>query len=210
MNRPTTRHGRFRANVAPLALVLAACGPETVELPEVAPLHELLPEVRLGITVTELEALRPRAAVWMDGSHREEFRWHEARYHFSPRGENLPPPPMARLLAVEARENLGDSLRLWPAWLDGARQIEERLGREPRCLVLGGAQATISRAEFVSETVAGPVVVSVSAEILRALDGQHHRAYLVTRAGLGTLELRGEQRLRVLRAACDALGPGGR
>lgn len=219
---------RFRGNVAasvarPAAFLLAfaaACAPEQPAIPDVEPLTALAPHVRLGMSVTELEAVRPAAELWADGSHRESSFRHQGRayeivYHFSPRDENLPPVSNARLAAVESRTTTADSLSLRQAWARAVEAAERRLGVPPRCVVLGGDRATITRAEFVSLVVGEPEVpgvpeapaVSVTAEIWRAPDGRDHDAILVTRAGVGTHEHPGERGLTTRQAACDTLGP---
>lgn len=186
-------------------------------IPDVDPLTALAPDVRLGMSVTELEAVRPAAELWADGSHRESSFLHQGRayvivYHFSPRDENLPPPPTARLEGVESRTAMTDSLSLRHTWARAVEGATRRLGMPPRCVVLGSDRATITRAEFV-DLVAGDAggpavpVVSVSAEIRRAPDGRDHDANLVTRAGMGTHEHLGERGLTTRQAACDALAP---
>lgn len=219
---------RFRGNVAAsrtsaAALLLgfaAACGPEQPAIPDVEPLAALAPDVRLGMSVAELEAVRPRADLWPDGSHRESLPLRQGRaydivYHFSPRGENVPPPPTARLAAVEGRTAMMDSLSLRQAWAKEVETVARHLDVRPRCVVLGGDRATIARAEFVNVVAGEPErpmapevpVVSVSAEIERAPDGRDHTAILVTRAGMGTHEHPGERGLSTRQTACDALAP---
>jgi hypothetical protein len=192
-----------------------ACGPEQPAIPDVEPLIALAPDVHLGMSVTELEAARPAAELWADGSHRESSfflhgRDYEIVYHFSPRGENLPPPATARLAAVESRTAMADSLNLRQAWTRAVEAAARRLGVAPRCVVLGGDRATITRAEFVDvageRAVPEAPAVSVSAEIWRAPDGRNHDASLVTRAGVGTTEYPGERGLNTRQAACDTLG----
>jgi hypothetical protein len=218
---------RFRGNVAAsrrgaAALLLgfaAACGPEQPAIPDVEPLAALAPDVRLGMSVAELEAARPGADLWPDGSHRESLPLRQGRaydiiYHFSPRGENVPPPRTARLAAVEGRTAMRDSLSLRQAWVREVETVARHLDVSPRCVVLGGDRATTTRAEFGNVVAGEPErpltpglpVVSISAEIVRAPDGRDHTAMLATRAGVSTHEHPGERGLSTRQAACDTLG----
>lgn len=183
-----------------LAAAAGGCGDKPTPLPPAVPFRDAIPEVRLGLTVLQLEAARPDVALWTDGSHRESLREVTIRYYFTPRAEGEAPPAWARLRAVESRDWIGDTLVLRSAWTEAVGAIRRRVGFDPRCLRLGGGPGVIERAEF-----GGTVVISVSAEVWHEPDGRSYGAYLVTRVGEGSLEYLDEAGLASLAVDCGAL-----
>ena len=188
-----------------LAVVaLYGCGQEVVPVPDVEPFSSLLPEIRLGVLAADLRELRPNFEISGDGTYRESFDRYDVVYHFWPKEPDRPPPLTARLMALESREDMFDSLRLWPEWRRVFETLGHTRGSQPDCVVLGDSRATISRALF-----SGEVRVSVGAEIWRMPDGQQHEAFLVTRVGLEPVESVEEAALDHRSVACSDLLGGG-
>lgn len=187
-------------------VLLFGCRPETVPMPGVPPLDGLLPDLPLGVRASDFRRLRPNAELTEDGIYVETIERHEVTYHFSPRAPDRPPPLKARLLVVESREEMYDSLRLWPQWHRVFAQLSaSRGGAAAECELFDHLRATITTASFVDS-----VRVSIGAEIRRAPDGQAYEAFLVTRVGIGPLETTVDERRRRRPVECSSLVVGGR
>jgi len=182
------------------ALGILGCGPAPVPINDLDPFSELVPNVHLGIRAADFLPLRPNLEVSGTGVYGESFDRHQVTYYFAPRQPEREPPPTARLTAIDSREDMFDSLRLWPEW---RRLVVERTekGTPPECTTTGDARATISRALFVDS-----VRVSITAEIWRDPDGQSHDAFLVTRIGLEPLGPEEEGVLQTRAVGCGELG----
>jgi hypothetical protein len=191
----------LKIQVGWLAILLTlACGPVPVPLDDSDPFSELVPNVDLGLRAADFLPLRPNLEVHGDGTYRESFDRHDLIYHFSPRQPQREPPLTARLIAIESRENMFDSVNLWPEW---RRLVEERTARgtAPECISMGDERATVSRALYTDS-----VRFSIAAEIWRAPDGQDHEAFLVTRIGLEPVLSEEEYAFRESYVECKDLG----
>ncbi len=127
-----------------------ACRPEPIPMPDSEPFGELAPQVYFGMMVADLRDARPNFYIGKDGTYGEELIAHDVAYLFAPKADNRPPPPTARLVAVESRREYYDTLRLWPAWhrLVDAYSSEARI--VPMCSMFGDARVTLTRAVFES------------------------------------------------------------
>lgn len=162
-------------------LLLTGCSSrEEVAVPGVEPFKTVLPNVQLGVKLADWQAARPGLGVKGDGTYWEEFRELEVVYGFWPKEADRPPPLSARLMSIEGRRQVYDSVGLWPEWQRAVAQAGEALSAEPTCTVLTGGRTRMVRADY-----AGPVPISVIAELWRGEDGQEYGAFLITRARLG-------------------------
>ena len=105
-----------------------ACGPEPIPIPDPEPFGELASQVHFGMMVADLREIRPNVYIAKDGTYVEEFMTHDLAYLFSPKAEDRPPPPTARLLAVESHREYWDTLRLWPEWEPGSYLLATPIG----------------------------------------------------------------------------------
>jgi hypothetical protein len=162
-----------------VAVLLAGCAPAEPPVPAIEPFDVLVPDVRLGIRLADLQRTHAGLAIHGNGMYWEAFRDYDVTYGFWPKESDRPPPLSARLLSLEAEQKVHDTLNLWPAWQERVADARARLAVAPTCALLTGGRTTLALARFP-----GPVLVGVAAEISRGEDGQSFRAFLKVRATL--------------------------
>jgi len=177
-----------------------ACGPEPIPIPDSDPFGELAPQVHFGMMVADLREIRPNFYIGKDGTYGEELMTHDVTYLFAPKADDRPPPPTARLLAVESRREYWDTLRLWPEWRRLVATYSADSHLTPLCSVFGDARITLTRAVF-----GGGPMRRVTADIRRGPDGQSFESFLVVRIGTGSGEMPWEGEVRWRPAECAAL-----
>lgn len=156
-----------------MALVVTACGPETIPLP---PVNESIGRLDVAFGMRAAELIESREELWVteEGDFQEISPATEVTYGFTSQRPDLGPAPTSRLLGVVHHVSLGDSVRLlerWRATLEGMRSRID----EPVCYAVQTGRASVRRAE------AGDTVrVHLQAEIMISGDGQDHEAHLTT------------------------------
>lgn len=171
-----------------LPLILCTCilgcpAPDEVPLPQVDRLRVALPGVRLGMRYGDLRAERAGLGLLGNGTVWEDVEGLKVEYGFWPKEVNRPPPLSARLMAIEGRAQVRDTVALWFMWRRAVDRTEVNLGVEPNCLVLSKPRTTWVQADF-----AGRVRVSVAGVVWWAEDGQDFDAFVITRAALDEYE----------------------
>lgn len=163
--------------LVPLALFLATgCERSQAPLPAVGPFADAAGTVAFGAPARTVARI-PGVELNDDGQYvalRPSADW---LYLFDTRIDAAPPHPDDRLVQIQVREEIRDTLELWHRWSEAVRRAEEVLGSPPRCIRLGGAQHRVTRAEFP-----GSPAMSVGAWIDVAEDGLAHEAYLILAA----------------------------
>jgi hypothetical protein len=160
--------------------LLGCSSRDVVAVPEIDPFRTALPGAELGIRLADLATDRPGLGMKGDGTYWEELQELDVLYGFWPKEANRPPPLSARLMAIEGRKQVYDTVGLWSRWQEAVERTTMVLGVRPRCRLLTGVRMTMIRADY-----AGKVQVSVGGEVWRAEDGQDFDAFLVTWVRLG-------------------------
>lgn len=169
-----------RLTLAALVLVSIGCGEPAVSVPDIPPFSQLEGDLLFG-TPARAIADRPGIAVNDEGQYVEYIYSKDWLYLFEPHVENVVPKPTDRLVAVQAREAVGDTLALWSRWHSARRQLSNSLGRDPICVGLGGPLYRATRAEF-----GGRPALSIGAVIEFEDDGQSYDASLIIGASEDT------------------------
>ena len=183
---------------------LAACSPgETTAVPGVGPFRRALPEIELGVRLADLRARRPGLGMAGDGTYREEVEDLDVEYGFWPKEPERPPPLGARLMAIEVREEVYDTLRLRAQWLAAVSSASKALAREPDCSLLHGGRTRMRRASF-----GGKIRFTVTAEVWITEDGQDFGAFLITRAQHADHDSPRDAGLESQALDCDTVGGG--
>ncbi|MHB1194837.1 MAG: hypothetical protein ACYC6F_17560 [Longimicrobiales bacterium] len=105
-------------------------------------------------------------------------------------------------MAIEARQQVHDTVGLWVAWQEAVSHVRAVLDVEPNCGFLSGGRATILRSDYP-----GRAPVSVDAEVWRADDGQSYGAFLITRARIGGARIPDEAGMKRQKIECGNRQP---